>query len=272
MELLSRSLRWRRGAGWLLTAAALLTLYVPLVPPFLLSLAPGGAENAGFSLHAYAEIWRNPILVDAILVSAQVGMAVAAVATILGLLAAMAVRELKVPRLVLAIMLLPLFIPGVSMGLATAFFFRQLGIAPSLLTIAAVQVLWALPFATVVILTVMASFDPIYVEAAYVSGAGRFRAFRDIELPLILPGIGGAATFSLILSFNETIRTAAVQGPYNTVQTYIWSTYRQVGLSPPLYALMSLMIVLTIVLVVVFLRAERKPARAAPAAINPPAQ
>jgi len=260
--------RWRHGAGWLLTGAALLILYVPLVPPFLLSLAPAEAA-VGVSWRAYAEIWRNPILVDAILVSAEVGVAVAIIATVLGLLAAMAVRELKVPRLVLAIMLLPLFIPGVSMGLATAFFFRQLGIAPSLTTIVAVQVLWALPFASVVILTVMAGFDPIYVEAAYMSGASRLRAFRDVELPLILPGIGGAATFSLILSFNETIRTAAVQGPYNTVQTYIWSTYRQVGLSPPLYALMSLMIALTIVLVVVFLRAERKPAGQT---VNPPAR
>ena len=74
------------------------------------------------------------------------------------------------------------------------------------------------------------------------SGANRWRAFLDIELPLICPGILGAATFSLILSFNETIRTSVVQGRYNTVQTYIWSTYKQVGLSPTLYALMSLLI------------------------------
>ena len=78
------------------------------------------------------------------------------------------------------------------------------------------------------------------------SGAGRWRAFRDVELPLIWPGITGAATFSLILSFNETVRTALVQGPLNTVQTYIWSTYKQVGLSPTLYALMSLLILLTV--------------------------
>ena len=48
------------------------------------------------------------------------------------------------------------------------------------------------------------------------SGAGRWRAFRDIELPLIWPGVSGAATFSFILSFNETVRTALVQGPLNT--------------------------------------------------------
>jgi ABC-type spermidine/putrescine transport system permease subunit II len=69
----------------------------------------------------------------------------------------------------------------------------------------------------------------------------------------------GAAIFSMILSFNETIRTALVQGRYNTVQTYIWSTYLQVGLSPTLYALMSLLIVLTLILVgVLFFLGQRR--------------
>ena len=135
----------------------------------------------------------------------------------------------------------------------------MLGIPPSLLTIAIVQILWALPFATLVVLTAMSTFDPVYLEAAYVAGADRWRAFLDIELPLIRAGIFGAATFSLILSFNETIRTAVVQGPYNTVQTYIWSTYKQIGLSPALYALMSLLIALTLVLVAAFvLRGARR--------------
>ena len=149
------------------------------------------------------------------------------------------------------------------MGLASAFFFRQLGIAPSLFTIAIVQVLWALPFAALVVLTAMSTFDPIYLEAAYMSGADRRRAFFDVELPLIWPGISGAAMFSLILSFNETIRTSIVQGPYNTVQTYIWSTYKQVGLSPILYALMSLLIALTLVLVAASLLAGARQARRA---------
>jgi ABC-type spermidine/putrescine transport system permease subunit II len=149
--------------------------------------------------------------------------------------------------------LLPLFIPGVSAGLATALFFHLVGIPPSLVSIAIVQVVWALPFATLVILIAMATFDPIYLEAAWMTGANRLQAFVDVELPLIRPGVLGAATFSLILSFNETIRTAAVQGGQNTVQTYIWSTYKQVGLSPTLYALMSLLIVLTLTLVAAFL-------------------
>ncbi|HUJ74141.1 MAG TPA: ABC transporter permease subunit, partial [bacterium] len=109
-----------------------------------------------------------------------------------------------------------------------------------------------------IVLTAMAAFDPVYLEAAYLLGAGRWRAFASVELPLIAPGVSGAALFSVILSFNETVRTSLVQGPLNTVQTYIWATYRQVGLSPTMYALMALLILLTLGLVLtLFLRGAR---------------
>lgn len=249
----------RHWPMWAFIALVMAFLYLPLLPPLVFSLA-SDAQQAGWTWRWYGEMWRNPLLVGALKTTLVVAAVVAVVTTLLGLLAALAIRELGIPRFTLLLMLLPLFIPGVSMGLATAFLFRIIGISPSLLSIVIVQVLWALPFATLVIVTVMSTFDPVYLEAAYMSGAGRWRAFRDVELPLIAPGVLGAASFSLILSFNETIRTSAVQGPYNTVQTYIWSTYKQVGLSPTLFALMSLIIVLTLALVVGSLALRRSAA------------
>jgi ABC-type spermidine/putrescine transport system permease subunit II len=247
--------RAARMAAWGYVGLVLVFLFLPLVPPLLFSvyeLGPGGSLES-MTFRWYGELWRNPVLVGSIRTSALAAGLVGLVTPPLALLAAMAVRELRVPRLIIMLILLPLFIPGVSMGLATAFFFGQLGIPSSLLAIVLVHVLWALPFAFLVVLTVMAGFDPIYLEAAYVHGANRLRAFLEVELPLIWPGVFGAAIFSMILSFNETVRTALVQGPLNTVQTYIWSTYLQVGLSPTLYALMSLLIVSTLALVLLFL-------------------
>jgi spermidine/putrescine transport system permease protein len=250
------------GLMWAFIALSIAFLYLPLVPPVLFSIGAVSAGEQGLSLAPYLRIWSNPVLLRAIWTTLLSGIIVGAVTPILGLLAAMAIRELALRRLMLMLILLPLFVPGVSLGLADAFFFRELGIQASLYTIVIIQILWALPFATLVILTIMAGFDPIYLEAAYMSGANRLQAFRDIELPLIRTGIVGAASFSLILSFNETVRTSIVQGPLNTMQTYIWSTYKQVGLSPALYALMSLLIILTLLLVAIFLLAGR---------VNPPA-
>jgi spermidine/putrescine transport system permease protein len=236
---------------WFLIGLVLILLYLPLVPPLLQSVQ--GSETGQLSFVWYAELFHTQLIAHALRTTVGVALIVGAVAPILGLLAALSIRELGLPRLILLAMLLPLFIPGVSMGLASAFLFRLLGVPPSLLTIVIVQVLWALPFATLIILTVMSGFDPVYLEAAYMAGAGKWQAFRDIELPLIAPGIFGAASFSLIISINETVRTSIVQGAWNTIPTYIWSTYKQVGLSPVLYALMSLIIVATIALVAVYL-------------------
>jgi ABC-type spermidine/putrescine transport system permease subunit II len=244
---------------WSALGVVLLLLYLPLVPPFLFSVGAGGPAGSGaLTLHWYAALAESPLLGGAVATTLAAALVTAVAAPALGLLAAMAVRELSAPRLVLLLMMLPLFIPGVSMGLATALFFRQLELAPALWSVCLVHILWALPFATLIILTVMAGFDPVYLEAAYMAGASRWRAFRDVELPLIRAGVLGAASFSMILSFNETVRTALVQGPLNTVQTYIWSTYLQVGLSPSLYALMSLLILLTVALLALSLAAARR--------------
>ena len=247
---------------WACLGLVLLFLYAPLVPPVIQSFEGAGAGTGLF--RNYAAIFDDARLLRALRTSLVVGALVALIAPLLALLAAEAVRAWRMPRLIIAIMLLPLFVPGISMGLATGLFFQILGFKPSLLTITAVHVLWALPFAFLIILTVMANFDQVYLEAAYMSGAGRMRAFLEIELPQIHQGILGAAIFSLIISFNETIRTSVVQGARNTVQTYLWSQYQQIGLSPHLFALMTLIIVVTLLLIALVALIEARGRRPAP--------
>jgi spermidine/putrescine transport system permease protein len=243
-----------RYAMWAWTVAALVLLYLPMLPPPIFSLGDKGVAQALShpSLAAYADILDQSVLLQAIWNSLGVALVVGLATPALAVLAAMAVRELRIPRVVLLLTLLPLFIPGVSMGLATAFLFERMGLEPSLFSICIVNVLWALPFAFLVVLTAMSSFDTVQLEAAWMLGSNRWRAFWDIEFPSIRSGVVGAATFSMILSFNETVRTSLVQGANNTVQTYIWSTYKQVGLSATLYALMTALILVTLVLVFAF--------------------
>jgi spermidine/putrescine transport system permease protein len=249
----SRRLLW---IAWGLIGVVLLFLYAPLLPPIVRSFQ-GTTSETGLFRH-YAAIISDGRLMAAARVSFIVGLLVAVISPLLALLAAEAVRVWRIPRLVLLVLLVPLFVPGISMGLATALFFQTMGIAPSLVTITAVQVIWALPFAFLIILVVLANFDPVYREAAYMCGANRLQAFWEVELPQIHPGLLGAAVFSLILSFNETIRTSVVQGGQNTVQTYLWAQYQQVGLSPSLYALMAVVTAATLALIGVLAWIDRR--------------
>lgn len=247
-----------KGQGlivWIILIVTLLFLYIPLISPAIRSF---GRLPEGASLFSnYFAIFNDPLLVQGINNTLIIGFFVAIITPMVALALAQALRAWRRPRLILGLVLLPLFIPGVSMGVATALFFQVLGLGASHVTMIIVQVLWALPFATLVILTVMASFDEVYLEAGQMLGANRWQAFWEIEFPQIWPGVMGGAIFSLILSFNETIRTSIVQGGQNTVQTYLWSQYQQVGLSPRLYALMTALIILTLVLVAILAAAER---------------
>jgi len=229
---------------WGFLLFVLLFLYAPLVPPVI-----GSFKGDGGLFSAYAAILNDKVLISGIINTALIGGIVAIITPIIALSLAQTLRYWGKPKPILMLVLLPLFVPGVSMGVATALFFQVLGINASIISMVLVQVLWALPFATLVILTVMAAFDQVYLEAAHMLGANPIRAFIEVELPQIWQGLMGASIFSLILSFNETIRTSIVQGGENTVQTYLWSQYQQVGLSPPLYALMTILIVLTLSLV-----------------------
>jgi ABC-type spermidine/putrescine transport system permease subunit II len=246
--------------AWAGVALAIAFLYLPLIPPAIEAFS--GLDPEGGPFQHFAAMLEDARLMKAARLSLIVGLLVAVLTPLLALVAAEAIRAWRVPRLVLAIGLVPLFVPGISMGLATALFFQALGVPPSLWSIVAVQVIWAFPFALLLVVTAMAGFEPVYLEAAYMSGASRFRAFLEVELPQIGQGLIGAALFSLILSFNETIRTSVVQGGRNTVQTYLWAQYQQVGLSPEQYALMTVLILGTVVLMAllaaVALRAARR--------------
>ena len=170
---------------WLLIGLVLFVLYMPIVPVLILSVR--GEAVGEWTLRWYYELSQTTMILKALRTTAIIAGLVGALATVLGLLAALSIRELGIPRIILLAMLLPLFIPGVSMGLASALLFSLSGIPSSIVTIVIVQTVWALPFATLIILTVMAAFDPTYLEAAYVAGASRWQAFRDIEFPLIAP-------------------------------------------------------------------------------------
>lgn len=250
---MGRDTKITRYAFGALLVAVLAFLYGPLLQPILVSFSVTGQIDSGmqFTTDWYSKMVHSEIIMKSLWTSVLAALLTAVIAPTLALIAVMAIREFRAKRAIVLLMILPLFIPPVTMGLASAFFLKLLGVPSSLLTILLVQVIWALPFAFLVIVTVMASFNTVYLEAAYMSGANRWRAFLDIELPVIFPGISGAAIFSGIIAFNETIRTTMVQGPNNTIQTYIWSTFLQVGLSPQLFAVMASLILITVAMVIV---------------------
>ena len=67
-------------------------------------------------------------------------------------------------------------------------------------------------------------------------GAGEWTVFREIILPLILPGIVAAGLFGFTLSYDEFARTTLLSGEYNTLPLDINASMTQ-RIRPTLFAL-----------------------------------
>jgi len=69
-----------------------------------------------------------------------------------------------------------------------------------------------LPFMILPLYSVMKTISPYYVKAARSLGANPFRAFRQVYLPLTVPGIGAGGILVFILAIGYYITPALVGG------------------------------------------------------------
>jgi thiamine transport system permease protein len=76
-----------------------------------------------------------------------------------------------------------------------------------------VHVLLAYPFCIRTIAATKREMDPMTIRSASLMGASRPRIFKDIELPVLLPGIAVAAAFSFAISIGELGATYMVFSP-----------------------------------------------------------
>ncbi len=234
---------------------AFFVLYI-LMPPLLLvavSFEPSGIVRVptGFTLHWYDVMINTRALMDALLQSILLAFLATAITTLLALQAALGYRKTRFKTIVIAIMILPIFLPGLIQGFSLFVLLTQfLGLRRSIWTELVGHVLWALPFAFLVILTSMSVVKRETVLAAMDLGANEWRAFKDIEYPIIKPGITSAAIFSFVLSFNEFSRTYYLQGIEPTIPTYVWNKIT-VQITPEIFALSALTVILSLSLIAV---------------------
>lgn len=243
----------RHGGKLWIFVVAFFVMYV-LVPPILLivvSFESSGVVRLpqGFTLTWYVEMFRDIGLINALWKSIGLAVLTVLISVVLALQVALGYRKTKHKTLVIAIMILPIFLPGIIQGFSLSVLLTQfLGVQRTWITELIGHVSWALPFAFLVILTSMSAIQRETVMAAMDLGANPLRAFRDIEYPIIKPGLISAAIFSFVLSFNEFSRTFYLQGIGPTVPTFVWNKIT-VDITPEIFALSALTVMLSLGLI-----------------------
>lgn len=230
--------------------AVLLFVYVPPIYMLLISFNPGLLPHlpslAQLSLKWYGLLFTEERMIAAFKASVVTGAGTAAITTILAVMASLAYLRSANKTILFNAVVFPMFIPGVIQGLSLAVVFKLLDVTPSLATVTAGHILWALPFAFIVILTNLSALRGSLIEAAQDLGATGWETFRDVILPLVRPGITSAALFAFLLSFNEFVRAFFLVGGQDTLPIYMFGAMNA-GTSPTIYAIAGTILIVSFV-------------------------
>jgi spermidine/putrescine transport system permease protein len=119
----------------------------------------------------------------------------------------------------------------------------------SLTTIILSHICFNISFVTVVVRARLAGLDPNLEEAAADLYASRWKAFRRVTLPLIMPGVLGGALLALTMSLDDVVTTSFVSGPGSTtLPVYVFGLVKK-GVTPVINAVSVLMLLVSMTLV-----------------------
>ena len=108
----------------------------------------------------------------------------------------------------------------------------------------------SLPYAILVLVPRLDQIDVSLEEAARDLGASRFRIFRSIVFPLILPAVVSAFLIAFTTSFDEYAVASFVIGTRSTFPIYLYSALRFPSRLPEVIAVAVVVMVVSLVVVV----------------------
>lgn len=247
-----------RALGFILPAVTALAFLVVIGPIAVVVLAAFSPTEfftfppPGLSLRWFVEFFRLDNMRGAFALSCELALVSSCLATVLATMAALALvrRRGVVAGLLQALFLAPLVFPTIILGLALLLFYKTLGMAtfPGLVL---AHVLVGTPYCFRAVLTSLQGFDFTLEEAGQSLGAGPWRTFALITLPVIWPGLLSGWFFAFIVSFGELNTALFLTGPgQTTLPIEIFSYLQFQGSQLVIAAASALQVGLILVLII----------------------
>lgn len=223
-EPLFRGWHWSKAILWLFIAASALLVLGPVVSVIVDSFTRQWGGQAVFTLQWYAAIFQPEYsaLIGApplrsVLNSLRTGGAAMIAALALGVPIAFVIARYRFRgrRLFDTLVMAPLGISSVALGAAllSAFLRPPVQLGSTWTAIVLAHAILAYPFVIRAVVPVLEGLDRGPVEAARSLGATRWRAFMDIELPLIRRGVLVGAVLAFAISLGEMSATIMLARP-----------------------------------------------------------
>ena len=237
-----------------LTVAVFAVLYAPVFISVLFSLVEirqGKILWDTLSFSPYVTLWSNPSVIAALSNTVLVAAISAVIASVLAVVLALYTEWEGVigRRLLELVIYLPFLLPPIVTGLALLVASAELGLNRGLVTIITGHVIFVLAVAYRLVLTRLQALPRSLIEASFDLGASRWQTLRYVLLPHLASAVMTGAVLALTLSFDETLISTFVAGDQMTLPLRLWAMMR-VGFTPEINALVTLVLLVTIVLAI----------------------
>ena len=242
---------WGWRAVQVITLLVYIFMFAPIIAVVFLSFNAsqfGGFTMTGFSLQWYGKLMRNEAVVRAFTTALWIGLLTAAICTILGVMAALALvrYEFRGKDWVNSLIVGPVLVPETVLGVGLLLANRWIGSKPNFILLLCGHILLSLPYVVLIVQARLIGVKRVYEEAAMSLGAGRFETFREITLPLIMPAVFAGLLLAFTISFDNVTASVFWRPPgVETMPTQILSMLK-VSISPEVNALGTLMILVTV--------------------------
>jgi putrescine transport system permease protein len=228
-------------------------LYLPLVSVVVYSFNDSRLVTlwGGFSLRWYRSLLESEDVLAAALLSLEIAVVSATLATALGTLAGLALARLGRFRgrtLMTGMITAPLVMPEVITGISLLFLFISLAEwigwpgARGATTIAIAHITFSMAYVAVVVRSRLAGMDESLEEAAMDLGGRPVRVFLDITVPSIAPAMFSGWLLAFTLSLDDVVIASFVSGPGATTLPMLIFSKVKLGVTPDINALATVII------------------------------
>ena len=203
----------------LVLAVTLFCIFLPMAVVLLWSVTERWSWPnllpESYSLRTVKELlFGSAKLPDILFSSISLAMTVAVLGTIVGIMTARATELYDFPgkKLVAMASFLPLLVPGTVFAMGIQITLIRLGLSDTIAGAIIVHLIAAVPYCITIMTDVTRAVGNKLEQQAMVLGADPFRAFFQVTLPNLLPGILSSMSMGFILSYSQYFTTLMAGG------------------------------------------------------------
>ena len=233
-------------------ALIFILLYAPIVTLIVLSFnqSKTRAKWGGFTLKWYKELLKNEQIMSAFYTTLIIAFVSAAIATVIGTAAAIAIQGMKQKwkTMYMGLTNIPMMNAEIVMGVSLMLLFIAFHMTLGFGTILIAHITFNIPYVILSVLPKLKQTNRYTYEAALDLGASPVKAFFKVVFPDIVPGVLSGFMLEFTMSLDDFVITHFTKGPgIDTLSTKIYTEVRK-GIKPEIYALSTIMFVTVLVL------------------------